>query len=89
MCILAESLTSCSDNEEIVTNSSQIGTDKVNKDAVWAFSSKEDIMQAVNGDEPFTRVATLNPGVGTTITSTKFLSLTDKVQANDPVLNEV
>lgn len=46
-------------------------------------------MQAINEDKTFTRVATLNPGAGTTIASAKFLSLTDKVEANDPILNDL
>lgn len=56
-----------------------------------AFSNKEDIIQAVNDGEISTRAKTmnLNPNMKMTTESPKILSLTDKVQANDPILNEV
>lgn len=52
---------------------------------------KEDIIQAVNDGEISTRAKTmnLNPNMKMTTESPKILSLTDKVQANDPILNEV
>lgn len=88
-CILAGCLASCSQDEESVTNVSRTETEGINKDAILAFSSKDDIIQAVNSGESPTRAIALNPTTGLTVASPKILSLTDKVQANDPILNEV
>lgn len=88
-CILAGCLASCSQDEESVTNVSRTETRGINKDAILAFSSKDDIIQAVNSGESSTRAIALNPTTGLTVASPKILSLTDKVQANDPILNEV
>lgn len=46
-CILAGCLASCSQDEESVTNVSRTETEGINKDAILAFSSKDDIMQSI------------------------------------------
>lgn len=80
---------SCSDNDEFAADKTP--TEDVNKDAILAFSNKEDIIQAVNDGEISTRAKTmnLNPNMNMAVESPKILSLTDKVQANDPILNEI
>lgn len=89
LCIMAVNSVSCSDNDEFAASKTQI--EGINKNAILAFSNKEDIIQAVNDGEISTRAKTmnLNPNMKMTTESPKILSLTDKVQANDPILNEV
>ena len=89
-CIVVVGLASCNDKEEFATRASQ--TEGVNKEAILVFSSKEDIMQAVKDGGVSTRAVVSSPNtdiVDATLTMPEILSLTDKVQANDPILNEV
>lgn len=83
LCIMVVSSASCSDNDEFAADKTP--TEDVNKDAILAFSNKEDIIQAVNDGEISTRAKTmnLNPNMNMAVESPKILSLTDKVQAND------
>lgn len=77
-------LTSCNEDDESISQESSDSVDPINKNAMLAFSSKEDIKEAVESEtEIATRALTQNSQSG------NILSLTDKVQANDPILKEV
>lgn len=88
-CILAVSFASCGDNDVIVADLSPKETEGINKNAILAFSSKEEILRAVNSGEVSTRAKAMDSDTGIADESPNFLSLTDKVQANDTILNEV
>lgn len=77
-------LISCNEDEESISQESLDSVEHINKNAILAFSSKEDIKEAVeSGIDIATRALTQNSQSG------NILSLTDKVQANDPILQEV
>lgn len=60
------------------------------KDAVLSFSSRDDILNAVNSESKvMTRAITVDNLTGKENKTNYILSLTDKVQPNDPMLNEV
>lgn len=77
-------LTSCNEDDESISQESSDSVGPINKNAMLAFSSKEDIKEAVESETGIaTRALTQNSQSG------NILSLTDKVQANDPILKEV
>lgn len=86
LCLFVGSLVliSCNEDEESISQESLDSVEHINKNAILAFSSKEDIKEAVeSGIDIATRALTQNSQSG------NILSLTDKVQANDPILQEV
>lgn len=88
---------SCDNNEELEFNNSHAydGIAKV-KNAVYAFSNREDIASAVNS-EMGAKTRSINitivndsiHGYKNQIEGSNILLLTDKVLANDPILDEV
>lgn len=83
-------LSSCSDNDGLPTNKDQNVEKMSIKDAVLSFSSRDDILNAVNSDSNVvTRAVTVDNMTGKEYKTKYILSLTDKVQSDDPILNEV
>lgn len=88
---------SCGNNEDMAwDNSNDYGELPIDKDAVYAFSNREDIVSAVNSDAEIpTRAVVINvkgdsiKGTVAQINEPKILLLTDKMQPNDPILEEV
>lgn len=83
---------SCNEKDDIITNGKQESNYTNIKDAVLVFSNKQDIMDAVNSKGKATtraKILTQDQATGKEINCSKILSLTDKVQPDDPVLNEV
>lgn len=88
---------SCGSNEEMAwDNTDDCEELPIDKDAVYAFSNREDIVSAVNSDAEIpTRAAVISVKADSTkgtvvqINEPKILLLTDKVQPNDPILDEV
>lgn len=79
LCLFVGSLVliSCNEDEESISQESLDSVEHINKNAILAFSSKEDIKEAVeSGIDIATRALTQNCQSG------NILSLTDKVQAN-------
>ena len=82
-------LFSCSNDESAINKSNnEIENDK--GEAILAFPSKDAILQAVKSTNISSiRTRATNAATGNAIESSHFISLTDKVLPNDPVLNEV
>lgn len=90
-------MSSCSDNEELVSNGMQDIEISQRKNSVYAFASREDIISVVNSNTDIATRATvvdnndniLKESENSVNNKTEVLLLTDKVLPNDPILNEV
>lgn len=81
-------LVSCNndDNSDLCNNTE---TELSNKDVILSFSSRDDIQKAVESGDGTNFALTRSVQTGVISQPELFLSLTDKVRADDPILNEV